>query len=214
MEEELMVESRKGREGGIKRKLMLVDNPSSIVVTPRTREGHLLMRMTFGFDRAMGQLRQRIGTYIDIQASMEKVRMVEDFISGFKELIDSSGGGENPFSWVYENPEVRRVIANERSSHVILPRTNEAREITLLIKRFDPMLFQFRSTCTDFSKSEEVIRKVVRIVLQYDNLIREISSLVGTNYDQPREISFLKSTPFSDEEFRVQEEVKKGRNGG
>jgi len=196
----------------ISRKLSLIEDPNSIIISPMTREGHILLRMTFGFDRVLGQLRRNFGTQFDLVETIEKMKKVEEFMNEFKEFVNSSSGNGGIFLGFYETPEMKKAIAQRRNSRVINPRNNEGKEIALLIKRFDPMLYQFRSTYPDFQKLEEVVNRVLKIILKFDSLISELSSFVGTDYDSPSEISSLKRKFMKEEpESGEQKEEKRAR---
>jgi len=74
------------------------------------------------------------------------------------------------------------------------------------------MLYQFRSTCTDFQKLEEVINRVVKIILKFDTLVSELSSFVGAEYEPPAELSSLKRKFMEEPLQGEQKEEKKKKN--
>jgi hypothetical protein len=194
----------------ISRKLSLIEDPNSVIVSPLTREGQILLRMTYGFDRVLARLRRNFGTQFDLAETVERMKKVEEFMNEFRDFVNGSGG---IFLGFYETPEMKKAMAQRRNSRVINPRNNEGKEIALLIKRLDPMLYQFRSTCTDFQKLEEVVNRVVRIILKFDTLVSELSSFVGADYEAPPELSSLKRKFMKEEEPVVGEskEEKKAK---
>jgi len=173
------------------RRIRLVEDPQSMVVAPKTREGHVLVRLVFGLDRAVSRIRHRAGTYINVQDAVARLKKVEEFISEFNEFVNSFGDGRMFWGFFYETLEMKRMLARMRNTHILLPRTNEAKEIVLLVKRLDPALLQFRNTCTDFAKSEEFFRKLIDTIKKFDLLVQELSSLVNIPYDRPRDIGPL-----------------------
>ena len=173
------------------RRIRLVEDPQSIVIAPKTREGHVLVRLVFGLDRAVSRIRHRAGTYINVQDAVARLKKVEEFISEFNEFVNSFGDGRMFWGFFYETLEMKRMLARMRNTHILLPRTNEAKEVVLLVKRLDPALLQFRNTCTDFAKAEELFRKLIETIKKFDLLIQELSSLVNIPYDRPRDIGPL-----------------------
>lgn len=189
----------KGKEKGreaiteavMERRLRLVEDSQSIVIAPKTREGHVLVRLVFGLDRAVSRIRHRAGTYINVQDAVAHLRKVEEFISEFNDFVNSFGDSRMFWGFFYETLEMKKMLARMRNTHILLPRTNEAKEVVLLVKRLDPALLQFRNTCTDFAKSEELFRKLIETIKKFDLLVQELSSLVNIPYDRPRDIGPL-----------------------
>jgi len=178
-------------EAVTERRLRLVEDSQSIVIAPKTREGHVLVRLVFGLDRAVSRIRHRAGTYINIQDAVAHLRKVEEFIGEFNDFVNSFGDGRTFWGFFYENLEMKKMLARMRNTHILLPRTNEAKEVVLLVKRLDPALLQFRNTCTDFAKAEELFRKLIETIKKFDLLVQELSSLVNIPYDRPRDIGPL-----------------------
>ena len=206
------------REAIIERKLRLSENPSSIVIAPKTREMHILVKILFAFDRAVSRIRLRAGTYIKVQDAVLCLKQAGDFIGGLNDLILSFGDGRGAFGAFYEDPETKKMLARRLSTYIILPRTSEGKEVALLIKRLDPAVLQFRSTCTDFTRSEGVLRRLIETIRDFDLLVQEISSLAKISYDPPRDLeTLLKSTSPGDQSQEIQEKEalsKRGRKSG
>ncbi len=181
------------REAIIERKLRLSENPSSIVIAPKTREGHTLVKILFAFDRAISRIRLRAGTYIKVQDAVVCLKQAEGFITRVNDFILSFGDGRGLFGSFYEDLETKKMLARRLSTYIILPRTNEGKEVAGLIKRLDPALLQFRNTCTDFGKSEDTFIKLIEIVRDFNVLVQELSSVAKISYDPPRDLETLLS---------------------
>jgi len=188
------VEKSQNRESVVERKLRLVEDPSSIVIAPKTREGHILAKILFGFDRGVGRLRMKTGTYIKIQDAIICFRQTETMIVRFNEFTSSLGDGKGVLGVpIYgEDPSTKLALAKRPTAYVIIPRSNEGKEVANLIKRLDPALLQFRNACTDFSKTEEIFLKLIGLISDFDILTDQISSLAGTSYDHPRDLGALR----------------------
>lgn len=178
----------------LEQRLRIVEDSRSIVIAPRTREGHILTRLAFGLDRAVSRIRVRAGTFISIQDTVVSLKKVDDFINDFKEFVNAFGDGVGLRAPLFDSPEVKKSLASLRSSHVILPRSNEGREVAYLIKQLDPALIQFRNTCTDFSKSEGLFKKLVEIIRRFHLLLQELFSILEIPYESPKNLSSLLKT--------------------
>lgn len=169
----------------IERKVKLVENPASIILAPKTREGHIMVKILFGSDKAMGAIRLKAGTYIPVQDVTASLKKAEEFIShlqGVLTLLGSDGSGLTG----YTSPELKVELAKRRTSYVFIPRTTEAQKIAQLIKGFDGALLAFRNTCTDFTKAKKVIDAVVGVISEFHNLTEELSGIAKINYKTPK----------------------------
>jgi len=183
-------------EAIIERKLRLVENPSSLIIAPRTREGHMMAKIIFVFDRMVNQIRLKAGTYIPIADVTTSLKNVKIFMSRFETLLrflgddNYAGTADSPrYSW--ENPETRKILAAKRTTYVFLPKTEEGRQAALTLKRFDPLLLQFRATCTDFEKAEKILDSVTGTIFAFHNLTTELSSLAKVQYRTPKGLSAI-----------------------
>lgn len=213
------------REAIIERKLRLVENPSSIVIAPKTREGHTFVKILFAFDRAVSRIRLRAGTYIKVQDAVSCLKQAEGFIASLNELILSLGDGRAAFGSYFEDPETKKMLAGRLSTYIILPRTSEGKEVALMIKRLDPAILQFRSICTDFARSEEILKNLIETIMNFDMMVQGLSSLASIPYDPPRDLGTLLKlsspvdqsleTHVEDSTLREEEAPpKKGRKSG
>ena len=181
----------------IERKLRLLENPSSMVIAPRTREGHLMTKILFGFDKAVNQVRLKAATYIPIKDVTASLKDVENFISRFEAAVRSlgddnySGYADNNLYRGRENPETKKALAERRTTYVFLARTEEGREIAVMLKRFDPLLLKFRATCTDFTKSKKVFDAVIDAIKDFNSLTVSLSSLAKVQYRIPERLSAI-----------------------
>ncbi len=213
------------REAIIERKLRLVENPSSIVIAPKTREGHTFVKILFAFDRAVSRIRLRAGTYIKVQDAVACLKQAEGFITRLNELILSLGDGRGVWGSYFEDLETKKMLAGKVSTYVILPRTSEGKEVALMIKRLDPAILQFRSICTDFARSEDILRNLTETIMNFDMMVQRLSSLASIPYTTPRDLGTLLKlsspagqsleTHVEDSTLREEEApIKKGRKSG
>ncbi|MFA5180422.1 MAG: hypothetical protein WC405_03820 [Syntrophales bacterium] len=181
----------------LNRKVRLVGDPMAIVLAPRSREGHLIVKIMFGFDRVVNSMRMKAGVSIPIDKVVESLRSTEEFTlrldSLTRTLSELSSNSYGIGSYQYETPESRRLLAERRSSYVFVPRTEEGRKIALLIKRIDPLLIQCRTTCTDFTRAGEVITGVIGAFVDFNELTRQLAKTAKVDYGAPKGIITLVS---------------------
>lgn len=201
----------------LEKRLRIAENHQSIVIAPKTREGHILVDLAFSLDRIVNQIRLRAGTYINIQDVVSSLKRVDEFIREFREFVNSFGllGGDGGIGGsVFDSHEMKRALVSLRSSRVILPRTNEAREVILLVKRLDPAMVQFRSSCTDFSKSEELFKKLVNLLEKFYLLVQDLSYEFKIHFRNPKELGSLRAVISSMQSSGEQGKPWDGATGG
>ena len=174
------------------RQKIILENPQSIVFVPRTIEGMILGDLIFSLDWSVGRIRQGAGTFIPVESVVAALKKVEGFIKEFSDFVNStfSDGSE---VIVYESIESKKTLASIKRAIVINPRTLEASEVARLVKRLDPALIILKNTCTDFSKTEKVFKKLVDFLLKFDSLVKELYDLLKRSYRRPKLLKKLVS---------------------
>ena len=171
---------------------MVNENPKAIVLAPKTREGHMTVKMLFGFDRAVNTIRQKAGTGIALEKVAGYIHAAQEFTDRCTQLsLSLSDGNGNQSFHQYETPEQRMAQALKRSSYVIDPRTEEGRKMAMLIKRIDPLLVQYRATCMDFMQGAAAIMNVLKLVGDFNTLTKTLSAAAKTEYVEPKGIKIL-----------------------
>ncbi|MBW6486019.1 MAG: hypothetical protein K0B01_07740 [Syntrophobacterales bacterium] len=175
--------SSKVKEDIITRKLRLLEQPNSMVLAPRTAEGHLMSHILFGFDRVVNRLRMSAGG-VRVQIS-DVVRMMEAVSGVINDLekVDMALGGNT--SLMYESPDTKRLLAAQRTSYVFVPRTTEGQRVASILKRLDPQLVQLRMTCTDFEKVGDTIAHVTAAIRSLHEVTERIAKQINDDYYAP-----------------------------
>lgn len=165
----------------LQNKLRIIENPNSIVIAARTREGLILSDLTYNLDRAVSRIRRNSGTFIPVQSVIEALKKVDNFIKEFSQFVNSAfTDGGIP---IYESFETKKALVSSfRRALVFNPRSQEAREVAYLVKRLDPSLVEFRNTCTDFSRSEQLFKKIIDMIIKFDSLVNDLFSLLKIPY--------------------------------
>ncbi len=174
----------------LQNRLRVVENPNSIVIAARTREGLILSDLTYNLDRAVSRIRRNSGTFIPVQSVIEALKKVDNFIKEFSQFVNSVfADGGIP---IYESFETKKALVSSfRRALVFNPRSQEAREVAHLVKRLDPSLVEFRNTCTDFSRSEQLFKKLIDLIIKFDFLVNELFSLLKIPYTSSKTLKAL-----------------------
>ena len=175
------------------RKLELQSNPRSILLLPLTKEGHMMVKILYGFDKIMNAIRMQAGTAIPIEQVVSHLEEADKFIQHYELIAVSLSDGNFRGTGTYqsENPESREFLVRSRSSYVILPRCEESNKMAKLIKRVDPLLMQCRSTCTDFSRVGDTINGIVKGVGGFHELTQRLAVAAKKIYEHPKGIAFF-----------------------
>lgn len=168
------------REKIIERKLKLSENPLSIVLAPRTKEGHVLAKVLFPFDKAVNQIRMKVGTYISIDTATEALRRADAVLSRMERFTESDG------MFFSETPQMKRILAEKLTTYVFLPRTEEGKRAAAAVKRLDSWMVQFRTTCSDFSKAGKTLREFASLVGEFISLTDYLASKVQMEFKVPK----------------------------
>ena len=83
------------------------------------------------------------------------------------------------------------LMAENNSSYVYLPRSEESKKMVHIIKRIDPMLMQYRTVCTDLERASDAIMKTVKAVVEFHNLTQKIADLAKAEYIHPKGIQSM-----------------------
>lgn len=168
----------------LKRRLRIIENPQSIVLVPRTREGMILADLTLALDRGVGRIREDSGTFLPVDKVVVSLKKVDEFTREFSDFINSTFSDGSEIA-VYETFEAKKTLASLKRAIVFNPRSLEGKEMARMVKRLDPALVALRNTCTDFSKTEKVFKKLIELIIKFDSLVKELYALLGSSYRSP-----------------------------
>lgn len=171
------------------RKLRMLNEPRSIVIAPKMRESHMIMKIFFGFDKSVNKVRTMAGTFVSVPDVVSSLRKANSIIEKFESLIKSVGGDSEYLVSMDLDHSTAKAIAEKPSSYVVIPRTEEGRKMCLLVKRFDSSLLKLRTTCTDFTKTDKIFKSVSTFIADFHATTTEIASITKTDYKAPKGIS-------------------------
>lgn len=179
------------------RKMRQVEDPSSIVLDPKSRECHVLVRVMFVFNRAVVKIRMKAGLSIPTDKVDESLRQAEEFnqrlvlLTGMLSEMSSNPYGTG--SYQYETPEMKRLLAAKRSSYVFIPGTEESKKVAMHIKRIDPLLQYIRKTCTDFERAAAPINRAIQTVIDFNSLTQQLTKTARLKYEYTKGLLALEN---------------------
>ncbi|MEI7636044.1 MAG: hypothetical protein WCJ37_01970 [Syntrophus sp. (in: bacteria)] len=180
------------------RKMRDVENPASIVIDPRTREGHMMVKLMFLYDRAVSAIRMKAGLSITIDKVNESLLQANEFTQRLDALTGmfSEMSGINPYgtgTFQYETPEAKRLLAARPRSYVFIPQSEEGRKVALSIKRIFPLLIHIRTTSTDFARAGAAITSIIQSIVDFCNLSEQLLKTAKLDYEIPKGMGALVS---------------------
>lgn len=178
-------ERKKDGKSVLEWKLNNVGNPESIVIYPHTRDGHILTKILFGYDKVINGARLAAG---NAAFPIEKLKEIEAKIDIFKihttRLLNTLGGnGHGMFgNFLFLNRtdtlETKRMLAANRKSYVFIPRTVQGREMAQTVKTFDSLWTQFRVNVPEMGKIEEMQREILKYIVVFHGLTDGINNQI------------------------------------
>jgi hypothetical protein len=194
MDEEAVVRNK--ADVIMERKLRLVKEQGSIVLSPKMRDLHLLTQMLFTTDTAINRMRMNAGTarmpLSGLQAAHERIMRFTARVRAFTGALGGSGFFVAPGT----NPMEKEILARRRNAYVFIPKTAEGAAIADLFVSLDSAYFEFKikSPLRDISKLGEAIDAMKGIVREFRELTSDFAAIANLRFVEPEGLSgYLKS---------------------
>lgn len=175
----------------MERKLRLVKEPGSIVLSPKMRDLHLLTRMLFTTDTAINRMRMNAGTARMPLSGLEEANgRIVKFTAEVR-AFTSALGGSGFFITPGSNPLEKEILARRRNSYVFLPKTAEGATIADLFVSLDSAYFEFKikSPLRDISKLGQAIDAMKGIVREFRDLTSDFAATANLRFVEPEGLS-------------------------
>jgi hypothetical protein len=180
----------------LERKLRLVKEQGSIVLSPKMRDLHLLTQMLFTTDKSINRMRMNAGTarmpLSDLEAANGRITKFTSRVRAFTSALGGSGFFVAPGS----NPLEKEILARRRNAYVFIPKTAEGAAIADLFISLDSAYFEFKikSPLRDIAKLGEAIDTMRGIVREFHELTSDFAARAGLRFVEPEGLSgYLKS---------------------
>ncbi len=193
----------------MERKLRLVKEQASIVLSPKMRDLHLLTQMLFTTDKAINRMRMNAGTAAmplsELQAANERIVRFTATVRAFTSAL----GGTSFYLGLGSNPLEKEILARRRNSYVFMPKTAEGAAMANLFISLDSAYceFKIKSPLHDIRKLGEAIDTMKEIVREFHRLTSDLAGQAKVRFIEPEGLTgYLKSKP-EDGERAVGEEA-------
>jgi hypothetical protein len=176
------------RQKRIERKLRAVADPGSMVIVPRSSEGHLMVEILFNFDRGFNRLKTRAVTFIPLEEAKRGFEAVEKLNAAFENLAkklnrDGMDDATNGTS-VYDDYRNKGMYAQQSNTYVFIPRQPESRKIAAMLRVIDSGVMKLRTTATNMDVLGRALEELITLIRSFYEQTESIAKMgaVPTNY--------------------------------
>ena len=183
------------RQRRIERKMRAVSDPGSMVIAPRSSEGHLMVEILFNFDRGFNRLKTRAVTFIPLEEAKKGFEAVERLSAAFetlakklnREALDDASNGTS----IYDDYRNKGIYAQQSNTYVFIPRQPESRRIAAMLRVIDSGVMKLRTTATSMEVLGRALEELITLVRSFYEQTESIAKMGGvpTNY---RNVSRIK----------------------
>jgi len=183
------------RQRRIERKMRAVSDPGSMVIAPRSSEGHLMVEILFNFDRGFNRLKTRAVTFIPLEEAKKGFEAVEKLGAAFetlakklnREALDDASNGTS----VYDDYRNKGIYAQQSNTYVFIPRQPESRRIAAMLRVIDSGVMKLRTTATSMEVLGRALEELITLIRSFYEQTEFIAKMGGvpTNY---RNVSRIK----------------------
>ena len=198
MDEQTVASNR--AEAIMERKLRLVKEQTSIVLSPKMRDLHLLTHMLFTTDKAINRMRMEAGTrnmpLSELEAANERIVKFTAEVRGFTNAL---GAGNGSFYLALgSDPREKEILARRRNSYVFIPKTAEGATMANLFIRLDSAYceFKIKAPLHDIQRLGQAIDTMRQIVREFYDLTSGLAAKSRVRFVEPDGLAgYLKSVP-------------------
>jgi len=183
------------RQRRVERKMKAVSDPGSMVIAPRSSEGHLMVEILFNFDRGFNRLKTRAVTFIPLEEAKKGFEAVERLSAAFetlakklnREALDDASSGTS----VYDDYRNKGIYAQQSNTYVFIPRQPESRRIAAMLRVIDSGVMKLRTTATSMEVLGRALEELITLIRSFYEQTEFIAKMgaIPTNY---RNVSRIK----------------------
>ena len=176
------------RQRRIERKMRAVSDPGSMVIAPRSSEGHLMVEILFNFDRGFNRLKTRAVTFIPLEEAKKGFEAVEKLSAAFETLakklnrdaLDDASNGTS----VYDDYRNKGIYAQQSNTYVFIPRQPESRRIAAMLRVIDSGVMKLRTTATSMEVLGRALEELITLIRSFYEQTEFIAKMgaIPTNY--------------------------------
>ena len=177
--------------------LRLLQQYGSQVLIPRSTESLVMIRMVYPLNKAIAKLRRSVGMSMSVSEVIAALDPIQAWIKAVSEWLKLTGGDLILTPSVFaESPQDRQAMAKRSNAHVIVPQTEEVKEVVEQIIRIDRVLVVLRTVNLHDLQNDTRLTRATELVRQLNEAVGRVCESANVNYVEPREL--LKKPPKDD----------------
>ena len=171
----------------MERKLRLVKEEASIVLSPKTRDVHLLTQLLFMADRAINRMRMEAGTaqmpLRELEAASGRIVKFTQKVKGFTGAL----GGQSFYFGLGFNPQEKEILARRKNAYVFMPKSTEGATLANLFISLDSAYCEFKvkSPLHEIAALAEAIDTMHGLVREFHGITTDLATKTRTIFKEP-----------------------------
>jgi len=172
----------------IERRMRAIADPGSMVIVPRSSEGHLMVEILFNFDRGFNRLKSRAVTFIPLEEAKRGFEAVDKLTASFESLakklnrdaLDDASNGTS----LYDDYRNKGMYVQQSNTYVFIPRQPESRKIAAMLRVIDAGVMKLRTTATSMDVLAKTLEELIVLIRSFYEQTEFIAKMgaVTTNY--------------------------------
>jgi hypothetical protein len=174
-------------EAIMERKLRLVKEEASIVLSPKMRDMHFLTQMLFTTDKAINRMRMDAGTtrmpLSQLEAASGRIMKFTQNVRGFTGAL---GGQSHYFSLGFD-PREKEILARRKNAYVFMPKTTEGATLANLFISLDSAYceFKIKSPLHEIARLGHAIDTMRGLVREFHELTSDLAAKTRILFKEP-----------------------------
>ena len=178
--------------------LRLLQQYGSQVLIPRSTESWVMIRMVYPLNKAIAKLRRSVGMSMSVSEVIAAIEPIQAWVKAVSEWLKLTGGDLILTPAVFaESPQDRQAMAKRSNAHVIVPQTEEVKEVVDHIIRMDRVLVVLRTVNLHDLQNDTRLTRATDLVRQLNDAVGRVCESANVKYVEPREL--LKKPPKAEE---------------
>ncbi len=191
------MEEKSKREKLFEQKLRNARNPDCILIAPRTKEGHALVKMLMVFNKAVSVLKTK-AIVAGKQEFSDCLKKVFEFTENALDFWNLRLEVRSPLAPIVSeiDPHTQTMLVKKPNSYAFIPATGETKLLAKIINNIDYAISNLKTNALGPSDQERLsvlVKETVKWIREFDSLIDEVISLVGFVYFPQRWVVRLRS---------------------
>jgi hypothetical protein len=182
----------------MEKKLRLVKEEASIVLSPKTWDLHLLTQLLFMADRAINRMRMEAGTpQMPLRELEAASARIVKFTQKIRSFTGALGGQSFAFGFGF-NPREKEILARRKNAYVFMPKSTEGTALANLFISLDAAYCEFKvkSPLHEIAALAEAIDTMHGLVKEFHEITADLTTKTRTIFKKPMGLAtYLRNAP-------------------